>query len=333
MREDQLLKAIATRSAALTDWPGVIIGPGDDAAVLRVDREPTSHDTPTPTAAHGNLLITTDQVIEGRHIEALNGKSPDADWLNRAARKAIARSISDIAAMGGRPLAAVATGALPTGNAWTDEHANQLFERMKHWAETMRCPLVGGDIATTPGPAVLTTTILGTPHPTRGPVLRSTAQPGDTVWVTGKLGGSLASGHHWSFTPRIEEAIALCDALGQHLHAMMDLSDGLGTDAPRLAEASRVSITLDAECLPKHPGVDPDHHWRQALGDGEDYELLFTIAADIPDEIVHQALRQTNTPATRIGAVAEHADSAPHLTIIDAQGNTRPVQKHGWLHE
>lgn len=327
MHEDQLLHAIAQRSADLARWPGVVIGPGDDAAGLAV-----------PGGAAGrvlgaNLLITTDQLIEGRHIEARNGQRPDDDWLDRAARKAIARSVSDIAAMAGRPLAAVATGALPIAEAWDNALANQLFERMKHWAEAFNCPLVGGDIATTPGPLLLTSTVLGTPHPARGPVLRSGAKPGDAVWVTGALGGSLGSGRHWSFTPRVEEAWALADALGDQLHAMMDLSDGLGIDGARLGCASRVCITIESNKLPRHPGVDAKGHWKQALGDGEDYELLFTVDASAADATIHAALSATGTPATRIGTVHEPDHSAHSLTILDAHGHPHAVDGLGWVHQ
>jgi thiamine-monophosphate kinase len=335
MHEDQLLQAIARASAGLTRWPGVVVGPGDDTAVL---------DIPGP------LLITNDQLIEGRHIEPPGhaaGPStaprsdttpPDDAWLDRVARKAMARSVSDIAAMAGQPVAAVATAALPSARGWDDETARRLFACMNRWAEFWGCPLVGGDIATTPGPLLLTTTVLGTPHPLRGPVLRSAARPGDTVWVTGALGGSLASGHHWSFTPRLHEAAALADALDDRLHAMMDLSDGLGLDSARLARASGVAIELDSALLPRNPGVDADGGWAGALGDGEDYELLLTVDASVDDHSVRRALAglardgESATPITRVGVVRASAEHAPLVTIIDHNGAAHPVEGLGWVH-
>ncbi|MGP1346053.1 MAG: thiamine-phosphate kinase [Phycisphaerales bacterium] len=331
MREEQLLQQIAARSARITDWNAVLVGPGDDAAILRTPPNPPGPPSTTPPANAATLLITTDQLIEGRHIE--RAEHPDHDWIDRAARKAIARSISDIAAMGARPLAGVATGAIPRTPAWSNELANTLFERMKHWSEHFNTPLVGGDIATVDGPLMLTSTILGTPHPSRAPILRSTARIGDAVWVTGALGGSLASGRHWSFQPRIEEAAALCDHLTDKLHAMMDISDGLALDAARLARASRVRIRLFANDLPRHPGVDPDHGFTQALTDGEDYELLLTTDPACDAESLQRALAPLNTPITRIGIVEANKPDDRPIIIVDAHNNELTPERMGWEHD
>lgn len=252
MRESDLLTHIYTRSADLAAaFPFVRTGPGDDCAVI---------------SPKGDLLLKVDQLVEHRHF------TPDTP-LDLVARKAIARTVSDIAAMAGTPLCALAAATLPT--SFPQDRADALFDAMSTWARRFNCPLVGGDIASGPGPLVLSVTLIGTPHPVRGPVLRSTAQPGDEVYVTGPLGGSLESGRHLTFTPRLAEATLLADTLGPDLHAMMDISDGLGIDAGRLARASGVRIVLEQSLLPLNPDItDP----LRALRDGEDYELLFTTS-------------------------------------------------------
>lgn len=277
MREQELLRHIFEHSADLSKvFPHVRVGPGDDCAVIAA-----------PTG--GSLLLKVDQLVEGRHF-----RPHPATPIELIARKAIARSVSDIAAMGGTPLCALAAATLPNPCPWADE----LFDHLARWARHWQCPLVGGDIAswgrieeserrkdgvTASGGLVLSVTVIGTPHAARGPVLRSTARAGDGVYVTGPLGGSLDAatglGRHLTFEPRLVEARTLCDTLSADLHAMMDVSDGLGIDAGRLAVASGVRIEIDAGAIPRAPGV-PD--WRRAASDGEDYELLFAAAPTGP---------------------------------------------------
>lgn len=305
MRETDLLRRIYERSAGLGMRFGqVVTGPGDDCAVVR--------------AAPGHeWLLTVDQVVEGRHF--LRGAP-----VERVARKAVARSVSDIAAMGGATRGgwALATGALPH----RFDRGDALFDGMKRWAEHWGCPLVGGDIAMSgeDGVMVLTVTVAGTPHPVRGAVLRSGAQPGDAVYVTGTLGGSLGSGRHFSFEPRLAEAAWLCDTLGAGgwgLHAMIDLSDGLGRDAGRVAAASGVRIEIDAGLLPLNPGVGD---WRRAAGDGEDYELLFTAPpqVEVPGECP-----PTGTRVTRIGRVVDGEGA-----VVITPERTWEVSDLGWDH-
>lgn len=301
MREQALLAHIA---ATTPSHPIALVGPGDDCAVVA-------------SSTTTSLLVTTDQVIEGRHFR----KGED---LALVARKAVCRSLSDIAAMAGTPRWGVATGALPSGMPQSD--AQRLTDALHAVASTFNCPIVGGDIATTEGPMVLTVTIAGTPHTTRGPVLRSGARPGDTVYVTGALGGSLPSGRHLTFTPRLTEAQWLATLLGPSLHAMMDLSDGLGIDAARLARASHAAITLDAALLPRHEHVAT---WQAAAGDGEDYELLFTASAGAP---VPHRCPLTGTPITAIGSITSPHVSSAACTIIDPAGAHHDASTFGWEH-
>lgn len=322
VRERALLEAIALRSAGLSArFPQVLIGPGDDCAMVEVGR---SHG-PTPSEgddaqhrsaesrtsmARAAVLVTTDQVIEGRHF--VRGTP-----LDLVARKAVARSISDLAAMGVSPLAAVATGALPARLSAAE--ADALCVSMKEWSERFGCPMVGGDLAVLPGvddPMVLTTTVLGVPHPTRGAVLRSGARVGDEVYVTGVLGGSLyrasGLGRHLTFEPRVREAQWLCRTLGAGLTAMMDLSDGLGIDASRMSEASGVRLEIEAARVPRSAGVDS---WRRAASDGEDYELLFCVSRERSGDVPERC-PETGVAITRVGVVRA-AGPTPGAVIID----------------
>lgn len=293
--EADLLRHIAARSADLHGAGPIEVGPGDDAAVLRFGGE--------------QLLFTVDQLVEGRHY------APASTSIDLIARKSVARSVSDVAAMGGAPIAALATGALRDGFA----HGDELFDHMARWARRWDCPLIGGDIATVDGPTVLTVTVIGRAHPERGPVLRSGARAGDGVYVTGTLGGSFGSGRHLTFEPRIPEAAWLCSSLGARLHAMMDISDGLGRDGARIAGASGVRLELEALRIPLHADVQT---WMQAASEGEDYELLFTASGEVPPRT------PTGVAITRIGSAVAGKGCAlltPHEHPIDASGM-------GWNH-
>lgn len=296
MRESNLLAHIARRSADLSDlFPQVVVGPGHDCAVVR--------------AGGCDILLKADQVVEGRHF------LPSTP-IGLIARKAIARPLSDLAAAAGTPLAALAAAQLPPDYP----HADDLFDALASHARAFGCPLVGGDIAAGAGPLLsLSITVVGLPHPSRGPVLRSGARPGDRVYVTGALGNSFGDGFgkHLSFTPRLAEARALADALGQNLHAMMDISDGVGLDTDRLARASGVAIDLTLEHLPVSPGATPNG----ALRDGEDYELLFAAAGPLPP-----LGPGFTTPITRIGTVLPGEGAF----VLTSDGRRTPASALGW---
>lgn len=270
VRESDLLRHIQTRS---TLGEGVLVGPGDDCAVV----VGTSHQ-----------LLKVDQLVEHRHYRA-------GTPIDLIARKALARPLSDIAAMAGRPRYALAAATLPAGYP----HARELFDAVHGWGERFGCPVVGGDIATHDGPLILSISIIGVAHAARGPVLRRGAKSGDDLFVTGSLGGSFDAatglGRHLTFTPRLDEAVHLADSLVHDLHAMMDLSDGLGIDAGRLAESSGVRVIIERGRIPLSPGItDPS----RALQDGEDYELLFTAP---PGALPDSGVLPTGCPFARIG--------------------------------
>lgn len=295
-RESTLLEHIYRRSANLrAQFPHVLLGPGDDCAAIDVQ-------------ADSILLLTTDQIVEGRHF------LPSTP-VNLIARKAVARSVSDIAAMGGAPRWALAAVMIPDGFAPADD----LFDAAATWATHFGCPFVGGDI--TSGPVLqMSITIGGVPATPRGIVPRSGARPGDELWATGLLGGSLESGRHLTFEPRLNEARALCERLGGGLHAMIDISDGLGRDAGRMAAASGVEFRIDAGAIPLNAGVGG---WRQAVSDGEDYELLFTAA---PGACTSDMAAPT--PLTRIGRVG----SGSGCFVNDEYGRAVEVSDMGWDH-
>jgi len=318
----RLAAAEATNAAAAAGV--VIVGPGDDCAVVA-----------TPATSQ---LLTVDHLIECRHF--VGPFAPQAGVaagtpLELIARKAMARSVSDIAAMAGRPTWALATAAFPAGTqqAAADELCDWLFR----WATRFGCPLVGGDIAafsTSQMPLVLTVTVGGTPHEVRGPVLRSTARPGDAVYITGPMGNSLASGRHLTFTPRTREGGVLASVLGTGLHAMMDLSDGLGRDGARIARASNVRLVLDPATFPinadvpqvRGPGAGPGpfaaHPHGRALAaasDGEDYELLLTAPPLSASEI--DALNAAGVVLHCIGRVEAAGPGLPAGCFVTA---TRP---------
>lgn len=241
MNERDLLDAIRRRSSGIAlNGADLLAGPGDDCAVVGVGGD--------------TLLITVDQLIEGRHYEP-------GTALDLVARKAVARSISDIAAMAGEPVWATATGVLPDGF----ERGDELFDSMKLWAERWGAPLIGGDIAFGLGPLSLTVTVVGRAE---APILRSGARAGDGVFVSGPVGGSFGSGRHLTFEPRLDAGRAARTAGAT---ALIDLSDGLGLDAHRVGVMSGVRLRIDAEAVPTHEDAGG---WREAFAAGEDYELL-----------------------------------------------------------
>lgn len=314
MRESELLSHIYDRSADLSAaFPHIIAGPGHDCAVVA-------------TLSGDHVLLKVDQLVEEAHFRGPVIVIGDriGTPVDLVARKALARAVSDIAAAGGRPWCAMASGTLPSNCSYADA----LFDAMAKWARHWGCPLVGGDIASWKegsGKLILTISIIGLPHPTRGPVLRSGAQAGDAIYITGALGGSFdpatSLGRHLTFEPRLAEARWLGDMLGPSLRAMMDISDGLGRDAARLAKASGVRIEIDAAALPRHAGVAD---WRAAASDGEDYELLFVAA---PDATLPASCPASGTPITRIGTV-----TAGSGCFIRADGQLIDTTEMGWDH-
>lgn len=302
MREFSLLRSIYAKNHTLS--ADVLIPPGDDMALLRLPE------------SSGSLLAAVDQVIAGRHFTL--GVTP----INLIGRKAVARSASDIAAMAAVPLASLASVILPLD--FPEADARSLFEAVRITASSLRCPLIGGDMAIASAPLSLSITVLALPGP-RTPIRRDSAQPGDLIYVTGSLGGAWRdqrAGRHLTFNPRIDEALALSQQFP--VTAMIDLSDGLGRDLDHIAESSGLSATLDASAIPCAPGCS----WRAALSDGEDYELCFTAPphCSLPAEIM-------GIPITRIGSLEKPSQPAQRRTlIITPDGERLDASDMGWEH-
>jgi len=283
--------------------PASPFGIGDDCAVI-------------PPARH-HQLVTTDPVIWGRHF--------DATVPARAVgAKLLKRNLSDIAAMGGRPVAAVVSLALApqTSVRWLE----QFYRGLAACADKHKVKIVGGDI--TQGPAGFLGAFLTLHGESTGRrvVTRSGARAGDAIYVTGALGGSLL-GHHHAFTPRLAEGVWLAGR--SEVRAMMDVSDGLAKDLRSLTPLGLVPA-LDATAIPVsaaarrqalRSGKTPLVH---ALGDGEDYELLVVVRAEA--DRFEQAWRRRfrNLPLSRLGRFVRKNHLPP--------GALRLADYHGYEH-
>jgi thiamine-monophosphate kinase len=253
----------------------VEIGPGDDCALVRFGQ---------------NLqLLKTDCVVEGIHFLP-ETPARAVGW------KALCRVISDIAAMGGEPLDAVITVAISPDRelVWLTD----LYAGLNQAAARYGVNLVGGETSRSPGPVFVSVALTGKVEKERL-VTRAGGKIGDRLYVTGRLGGSL-QGKHLSFEPRLAESGWLTQNF--KLHAMMDLSDGLAGDLPRLAKASGAGFEIDFCALPKNEGCSEE----QALTDGEDYELLFAVSYDDGPKL-EQGWRKAfpDLPITCIGRLTE----------------------------
>jgi thiamine-monophosphate kinase len=274
--EDRLIAQVVAR---LKRRPDVIAGPGDDCAVVAA---------PEPRRV---LLLKTDCVVEGVHFVP-NEKPQKVGW------KAMMRTLSDFAAMAGEPEYALITLVAPAQRdaRWVTE----LYRGLERAAERFRVAVVGGETSGTRGPAMISVSAVGSVEKERC-IRRSGGRAGDILFVTGKLGGS-GKGRHLNFVPRIAEARWLSAHF--RIHAMMDLSDGLGADLPRLAKASGLGFEIDEAALPRHRGCSI----AEAINDGEDYELLFAVAPN-DAAILEKRWRKKfpRLPLTRIGRLTRHS--------------------------
>jgi thiamine-monophosphate kinase len=225
--------------------------------------------------------------------------------------KAMARTLSDFAAMAGLPQFALVTLVVSADceTRWVKE----IYRGLHRAADRFAVAIVGGETSRTDGPAMVSVAVVGTVEEDRW-VSRAGGKVGDALFVTGKLGGSI-DGKHLNFTPRIAEARWL--SANFSIHAMMDLSDGLGADLPRLAAASGVGFAIEEKALPRKRGCSVD----AAINDGEDYELLFAIAPNDASSLQAKWRRKFSGLAlTRIGV------------LLPAAGFELPRSFHGYVH-
>jgi thiamine-monophosphate kinase len=306
--ELDFIEALRRRVRSRLDVP---LGIGDDMAVLLLPRPESGPPT--------SVLLASDLLLDGVHFDA--GSQP----LGLIGRKAVACNLSDCAAMAVRPAACVISLALP--RAMSREAARELFEGMVSIAEEYDLAVVGGDTTRWDQPLAIDVAILATPFPNVTPVRRSGARVGDALFVTGPLGGSL-SGKHLTFRPRVEEARRLAGALGDRLHAMIDISDGLSLDLWRMCAASGVGAELEegwvqgvvseaARRASLDDGRSPLDH---ALSDGEDFELLLAVSPECDVLIEGVSL----LPVGRI--------TASELTLRRLDGCPSPLEPRGYLH-
>jgi thiamine-monophosphate kinase len=315
------------RARATAKAPGLRLGIGDDCALLRL-------------RPGEEMAVTTDLSIAGRHFR-LDWHPPES-----IGHRALARGLSDLAAMGARPLAAFLSLGLPReltgdvsasakGKTWI----SRFYDGLLSLAEPSRTPLAGGDLAESPV-AVADIVLVGA-VPCGRALLRSGARPGHLLYVTGSLGGAAAALAKLAANPEpLRIPKRLLDSLAPHLYpeprlaqglflqrrrlatAAIDLSDGLSTDLAHLCQESGVSAELDAARLPIHPNAT----LAQALDGGEDYELLFTAA---PGTHVPRSI--AGVPVTCIGRILRRNKSRPAVTLCTAEGS-QPLQPQGWEH-
>jgi thiamine-monophosphate kinase len=269
--EERLIESIRTWLGRSS--PPAPHGIGDDCAVLPPSLQPQ--------------LVTVDPVLFGRHFDA--SIPPSA-----VGEKLLKRNLSDIAAMGGRPRAAVVSLALDakTRTAWLESFYRGIAAAARRYGVA----IVGGDVAEAPGTLVASLTLIGEAAASRV-LTRAGAALGDWIYVTGELGNSLRSGHHLTFSPRLDAGVWL--AAQPVVKSMMDVSDGLAKDLHALTPRGSIAA-LDPASLPCRLGADV----RAAVADGEDYELVFTLdAAANRDAFVRAWQRQF--PRLRLSCVGQ----------------------------
>lgn len=298
---------------SLIDWidkrspgdPQVLLGIGDDAALLRVQ----------PDMAR---LATMDTLMQGVHF-TIPPASP-----RQVGHKALAVNLSDIAAMAGRPRAALVSLVLPRENGIP--LAQEVHTGIQSLATAHDVVIAGGDTNTWNGPLVVSLTVLGEVDAHRV-VRRDGARAGDWIMVTGALGGS-GSGKHLAFQPRVPEALILNEQVS--LHAMIDISDGLAADLHHVLRHSGVGAVVDVTSIPISraavecgDGQTPLEH---ALCDGEDFELLFTLSPADGRKLLEQP-----PFATRLSKIGE-ITAAAGCHLRTAEGRLEALPPRGWQH-
>lgn len=308
MNEFELIARL-TRSLPAND--SVVVGAGDDCAVLECG-DPLRQ-----------LLLKTDAVVEGIHFT--NATPPE-----KIGRKALARALSDIAAMGGTPHAALVTIALPKD--FSPEFIEKIYSGMNALAAQHGVAIVGGETTTNPERVLISISLTGFVTRAKA-VLRSGAKVGDAIFVTGELGGSLA-GKHLDFEPRLAEARWLAENFS--IHSMMDVSDGLAGDLPHILRASGVGAELLKSAVPisrvakenAKRGDAAKPAFVAALTDGEDFELVFTVAGKQAVPVLDAWKKKF--PDVKLSCIGKII-AGEGIRLRDKTG-IRPFTAHGYVH-
>jgi thiamine-monophosphate kinase len=302
---------IARLTRALPTNDSVVIGAGDDCAVLECG-DPQRQ-----------LLFKTDAVVEGIHFTS---ETPP----EKIGHKALARCLSDIAAMGGTPQAALVTIALP--RKFSPEFVENIYKGLNALATQHGVAIVGGETTTNPERVLISISLTGLVLRDKA-VLRSGAKVGDAIFVSGELGGSLA-GKHLEFEPRLAEARWLAEKFS--VHALMDLSDGLAGDLPHILRASGVGAELLKSAVPisraakatSRKGDAAKPAFVAALTDGEDFELLFTVASKTAVPVLDAWKKQF--PKVKLSCIGKII-AGEGIRLRDQTG-IRPLTAHGYVH-
>jgi thiamine-monophosphate kinase len=300
--EDQITAWFADqRKLSYDDFP---IGIGDDMAQIQVGKGTS-------------VFITIDMLLDGVHFDLRKAT------LQQAGYKAMAVSLSDCAAMAVLPVAAVVSVALPKG--FSEKKLKQLHKGIILAADKYNCALVGGDITSwkTNEPFAITVAMLGRAAANK-PIKRSGAKPGDCICVTGFLGGS-SRGKHLSFEPRVNEAVKI--AAIAKVNSMIDISDGLSSDLNRICRQSKTGALIYAGQIPiSREARKSKEPLKSALNDGEDFELLFTLAEKEFKKLIKHW--DSSLPVTKIGTVT----NTGKMQIQTAGGKLQDLQTGGYEH-
>ncbi len=340
------IERIRQRAATTARGAGALrLGIGDDCAIL------------APPRGH-EIVLTTDLSLEGRHFRR--------DWhpARSVGHRALARGLSDLAAMGARPLAAFLSIAIPRAVAAEAKWIEGFLDGLLALAAATKTPLAGGDTAEAACNDITIDIVLLGATPTGRALRRTGAQPGDRIFVTGALGGSAAelasvsslapnktphtararphsaavlsrnagndTANHPHLYPQPRLAVGQSMLRRRLASACIDLSDGLSTDLAHLCTASNVAAEIETALLPLHPLTrtqSPESALHSALHGGEDYELLFTAppSASVPRNIA-------GVPLTRIGEIRRAGRNRPLMTLIAPDGTRTPLDPGGWEH-
>lgn len=284
------------------------VGIGDDMAVLHWPSQ--------------QMLISSDMLLDGVHFDSAS-QTP-----SQIGRKAIACALSDCAAMAVKPVGVTVSLALP--GSMTLDNVKNLYKGFEEITNRFDVCLAGGDTTRWGHPLAIDVSVVAQPYENIKPITRNGAKPGDKLFVTGYLGGSI-NGRHLRFIPRVKEAYVLAQSFGGTLHAMMDLSDGLSLDLWRMCQSSCVGARLCEDLLQKviHDDAkqlaccDERSPLDHALSDGEDFELLLAVDGDVEDSL----WRSIDVALYSVGEIVESG-----YEMLHSDGHCETIAPEGFVH-